>query len=159
MTEVYTEKAFTVKDKLLAMNSAYVTDEAVDAAADKLEGFKFSVGEVEEDGDSATAEVTINTYDLSGEIMGSIMECMTEAYSTYMNNSDSSQIHEAFVKVFKSRLRDIDKRELEFTAELQLSKDDEGWKVSSIDDEESFVNSLLGGLPAAEQALLSAAGE
>lgn len=121
-----------------------VGEKTMEQVEDKLFGFKYELGEEKIDGDKASVDVNIRTYDFGGLIGDFMQDYFANAISAALKGKDDSRIQEDALKTFRSRMKD-----LEFSSDrdatIWLTKKDGEWVVKDLSSNTTFLDALTGG--------------
>lgn len=116
--------------------------------ADKLSDFDYRLGDEKIDGDSATVDVAITTYDFGKAVGDSFTEYLNKALTQAFSGKEmtTAASNKLFFKEFDKQLDKLTDKSQESSATLSLSKDGNGnWKVNELDSD--AVNAITGQLP------------
>ena len=138
---------------------------AVMAIGDKVMDFDYSVGNEQVDGDKATVDLTITTYDFASTIdtlMGSIMSQAMSMQAT--GETDEAAAAAAAMESIQSALDGLTSKDVSSTVTVNVSKDSDGnWKVDDLstlseDESKKLGDALLGGLVTKLEGLMGSLG-
>ena len=121
------------------------SEELQNAIMEKVLSFDYELFDEKINGDTATVKVTMSTYNL-GAAMDEFMEqYITQALQMAFSGASDEDIEELANTLFAEQIEKAEKY-YSGTAVIDLTKDDDGWKVDGLDDTGEFMNILLGGL-------------
>lgn len=112
--------------------------------SEKIMDFDYSVGNEKIDGDSATVDVTLKTYDFGTALTDAVNNVYTSVLSEAFNGKTPSS-EKIASKVYKEFAKQIGKHKEKSettTVTMKLAKEDGSWKVSEVD--EDFLDALTG---------------
>lgn len=119
---------------------------------ERLKGFDFEVtGEkIADDGQSATVDVKITTYDFGKAMSESIGDILGSVFATVFSGGtpDESTVMHEMVKALNAP----DKKEYSKTVAIECTKEDDKW-IAEIDDNADLMDAVTGGLEAAIEEL------
>lgn len=119
-------------------------DETLLLFDEKAHSFDYTIGNVKEKGDTATAEVTIKTCDFGSLLKEFLEEYEIKALQTALKGEDDGPVVDAALKNFETGLAEI-KPDSERTTTLTLTRTDRIWKVDSVKNNAEFMDALSGG--------------
>lgn len=117
----------------------------------KVLDFDYAVENEQVDGDKATVDVTITTYDFGGAIQSMMAEVMTQ-YMQVASGGDTEAATAAMIETVQKGLDGLTAKDVSNTVTLGVTKDAEGnWKVDDIatlseEDQDKLADAVLGGL-------------
>lgn len=115
--------------------------------ADKLCDFDYQLGDEKIDGDNATVDVTVSTYDFGEAVDNALNDYLEKALTQAFSGKELStaESNKIFYKAFDKQLDKLTDKSVQTDAQLSLAKGDDGsWKVSELDS--GAVNALTGQL-------------
>ena len=124
----------------------------VDEVFPKLLEFDYEVLEEKIDGEKATVDVKITTYNLGDTFTAFVGEYLAQALTLAFSDADEDAIAALGASLFKEKAADMEKTYTE-TVSIPLSQVDGAWVVDEIDEESPFINALTGGLVDAADTL------
>lgn len=118
---------------------------------DMILSFDYTLANEQINGDTATVEVTIDTYDFGSMFKSVIGDYFTKAFAMAFSGASEDEIEQVLIDLFTEKLAEMKEGEHDFeaTATLSLSKVDGEWKIDAIDDESDFLDYLTGGIVSA----------
>ena len=135
--------------------------DVINAMVDKIFDFDYVLGNEKIDGDSATVEVELTTYDFGGiiqEIMGGLMEDAFALKLTGMSQEEmEAEINELIGGKFKEAL-DNAAKDHTIKVPMELTRKDGKWVVKDLASSKDFLNALSGGLMELADSLQAAEG-
>lgn len=126
-------------------SSGELSQEAQDLLAEKLKSFEYTVGNESIDGDTATVEVTIKTYNMSTVLSNFISEYFQQGFALAFSGASEEQLNALASQVLTNQLESA-QMDYEKTVPLKMSKVDGKWVVDNLSDQDGFVNVLTGGM-------------
>ena len=113
----------------------------------KILDFDFKVTNEKIDGDKATVDVEVKTYNF-GKFLTDVMgDYVGTAFSMALSGGQgvtAEQFEAELVKVMDEKLGNLKDKSFTTTVPISLKKTADGWKVQELDD--NFVNAVMGGL-------------
>ncbi len=135
--------------------------DVINAMVDKIFDFEYVLGNEKIDGDSATVEAEITSYDFGGiiqEIMGGLMEDAIALGLTGMSQEEmEAEINELIGSKFKEALDNAPKDHT-IKVDMELVKKDGKWLVKDLASSQDFLNAISGGLMELAESLQAAEG-
>lgn len=115
--------------------------------AGKLCDFDYQLGDEKIDGDTATVNVSVTTYDFGEAVDNALNDYLEEAITQAFSGKElsTSKSNKIFYKAFDKQLDKLADKSVQTDAQLSLTKGDDGsWKVNDLDND--AVNALTGQL-------------
>ncbi len=115
--------------------------------AGKLCDFDYELGDEKVDGNNATVNVSVTTYDFGEAVDNALKDYLEEALAQAFSGKELStaKSNKIFYKAFGKQLDKLTDKSVQTDAQLSLTKGDDGsWKVSELDND--AVNALTGQL-------------
>ena len=115
--------------------------------ADKLCDFDYELGDEKIDGNTATVNVGITTYDFGEAADNTLNDYLKEALTQAFSGKEVStaKANKIFYKAFDKQLDKLTDKSVQTDARLSLTKGDDGsWKVNELDNDAA--NALTGQL-------------
>ena len=124
----------------------------------KLLEYDYEILEEKIDGDKATVDVKITTYDLGNAFTAFFGEYLTQAFALAFSDTSEDAIEELGISIFKEK---VDAMEKTFTktVTIPLSNVDGAWVIDELDDDSPFTDALTGGLVESAKTLENAFDE
>lgn len=108
-------------------------------------GFEYTLGEEKIDGDKATVEATIKTYDLGTALSDTLSEYIGQALGAALSgNTDEAAMAEIFLQIFSEKASGLTDKTYETNTTFTLTKVDGEWKLDSFTPEN--IDSIMGGM-------------
>ena len=120
--------------------------EAMDTLLTKLQDFDYKITGSEIDGDKATVDVEITTYDFGGMMTDFLTDYLIESSTMTLKGESSEEMKKAAVKMFTEALDSLTEKDRKGEAALHLTKTGDTWKVDALAPDSDFLNVLSGGL-------------
>ena len=129
-------------------DSEELPDEIYSEFTDMMLSFDYTLANEQINGDTATVDVTFETYDFGNMFKSVISDYFTKAIGMAFSGASEEETEQVLVDLFSGRLAEMKEgeRDFEATATISLSKVDGEWKVDEIDDESDFLDCLTGGI-------------
>ena len=126
-------------------------DEIYSEFTDMMLSFDYTLANEQINGDTATVDVVIKTYDFGSMFKSVIGDYCTKAIGMAFSGASEEETEQVLVDLFSGRLAEMKEgeRDFEATATISLSKVDGEWKIDEIDDESDFLDCLTGGINSA----------
>ena len=132
-------------------DSEELPDEIYSEFTDMMLSFDYTLANEQINGDTATVDVVIKTYDFGSMFKSVIGDYFTKAIGMAFSGASEEETEQVLVDLFSGRLAEMKEgeRDFEATATISLSKVDGEWKIDEIDDESDFLDCLTGGINSA----------
>lgn len=132
-----------------ASASSSVDSETLDSVLDatlsqKLQDFDYEISNEQIDGDNATVDVKITTYNLGDAFSNFISDYLQQGISMYLSGSSEDEISQLAVTTLQQQLEGMEKS-YSSTVTVPLEKVDGDWKVSEYDQNSELFDALTGG--------------
>lgn len=111
---------------------------------DKLFDFDYVISNEKTDGNQATVDVKITTYNYGEALKTAVSDMMDQSLS-FLFSFDLSSIKQTLESAITAAL-DQAKKSSELTATLDLVKKNGKWVVADISENAAFINAITGGL-------------
>lgn len=112
----------------------------------KLQDFNYELSNEKIDGNKATVDVKITTYDIGSAFSSFMSEYFTQALTLAFDGASEEQIEKLANTLFETEINKLKKRTYSETVTLDLVKKDDTWKVAAVDGDSSFLNALTGNM-------------
>lgn len=120
-----------------------------DTINEKLFVFDYDVANEVIDGDKATVDVTITTYDLGMATTSALGEYMSQAIGLAFAGASEEQMENLSMTLFIDKISALTEKNYTKTVKVHLEKVDDQWKLSKFSDDEPIVDALSGGMQSA----------
>lgn len=149
MADLYAEGSWSLSEEAGEEADLEEDDElsqySMDEVFPKLSEFDYEVLEEKIDGEKATVDVKITTYNLGDTFTAFVGEYLAQALTLAFSDADEDAIAALGASLFKEKAADMEKTYTE-TVSIPLSQVDGAWVVDEIDEESPLINALTGGL-------------
>ena len=120
----------------------------------KIQQFDYEVSNEQIDGDKATVDVKIKTYDIGTAFSNFIQEYMKKAISMKLSKASDEEINKTAESILKEQVGKLTEKTYEKTVKLNLTQKDGKWMVDKFNsDSTEVVDALTGGLYSATQKI------
>lgn len=119
------------------------------AMEEKLFAFDYEVSNEVIDGDKATVDVTITTYDMGMATTSALGEYMSQAIGLAFAGASEEQMENLSMKLFLDKISALTEKDYTKTVKVHLEKVDDEWRLSKFSDDEPIVDALSGGMQSA----------
>ena len=116
---------------------------------EKLFSFDYEVSNEVIDGDKATVDVTITTYDMGMATTSALGEYMSQAIGLAFAGASEEQMENLSMKLFLDKISALTEKDYTKTVKVHLEKVDDEWRLSKFSDDEPIVDALSGGMQSA----------
>lgn len=116
-----------------------------DKLQDMLFSFEYAVSNEEIDGDTATVDVKIKTYDFGSIFQSSFMEAFPTLFAMAFIDSPDDLIEYKLNDILLQKLNAAE-ADYERTVALTLTKGQDGWIIDEYEEDGAFRNALTGGI-------------
>ena len=116
-----------------------------EALTDKLMDFDYDISDEVIDGDTATVQVKITTYNLESVVQDLFTDLIGLAFSGEVDLDDEALMNEYAARIIDEKL-DAATKDFEATVTLGLERLDGSWKVDPIAANSDLMNALTGGM-------------
>lgn len=121
------------------------SDELEQELINKILEFDYEISNEQINGDTATVDVAISTYDFGSAMAEFASEYITQGLVLAFSGASDDEMNELANTLFEEQLEKAEK-DYTGTTTLSLTKTDDGWTVDEIDEGGVFVDVLFGGL-------------
>ncbi|WP_206460371.1 DUF4878 domain-containing protein [Anaerovorax sp. IOR16] len=121
------------------------SEEFVTTLKEKLLSFEYTLSNEKVDGDTATVDVTIKTYNFGETFKAAVADYFQKALSMIFSDVSDEEMDELMESTVIEHLNNAT-FDYEKTAVIKLTKTDEGWKIDDFEDNADIINALTGGL-------------
>lgn len=112
----------------------------------KIRDFDYELSNEKVDGDKATVDVKITTYDIGTAVSSFMSEYFAQALTLAFSDASDEKIEEIGETIFKTKMDELTEKTYSETVTLDLVNTDDGWKVCTIDDDSDFLNAICGNM-------------
>lgn len=112
----------------------------------KMLEFDYEILGEEIEGDKAMVEVSIKTYEFGAAFTAFAEEFITQAFDLYFADASDEQVEEAGAKILIDELDKLKEKKYEKTVKIGLTKEDGQWVIDEMDEDDSLINAVSGGL-------------
>ncbi len=106
--------------------------------------FKYSIENIEEDGDIALAKVKITSENWPVVLSNASILISAKAISMALDGKSEKQMQKAFKKIFNEQREETD--DVDYYLDIKLIKDDGVWKVDLSNETSALLEAISGGL-------------
>jgi hypothetical protein len=106
--------------------------------------FKYSIEDIEEDGDTALAKVKITSENWPVVLSNASILISAKAISMTLDGKSEKQMQKAFKKIFNEQREETD--DVDYYLDIKLIKDDGVWKVDLSNETSALLEAISGGL-------------
>lgn len=111
----------------------------------KMREFDYELSNEQINGDVATVDVKITTYALGDALSSFMSEYISQAFTLAFSQPSDEQMNQLATSIFSSKIKSMDKSYTD-TVTVNLSKQDNAWKVDAINADSDIADALLGGM-------------
>ncbi len=112
----------------------------------KMLDFDYELSNEKIDGDKATVDVKITTYDIGSAFSAFMADYFTQALTLAFSGASDEDIENLANTTFESKMGELKEKTYSETVTLDLVNKDDVWKVAEIDDDSEFLNALTGNM-------------
>lgn len=112
----------------------------------KMLDFDYELSNEKIDGDKATVDVSVKTYQLGSAFTSFVGEYIGQAFSLAFSGASDEQMNALAANLLTSKLDELTEKTYEKTATLSLVKKDDKWLVADVEGNKDVLNALYGGL-------------
>ena len=117
-----------------------------DQMVPKMLDFDYELSNEKIDGDKATVDVKITTYDIGSAFTAFMADYFTQAITMAFEGASDEEIEKLANTTFESKMSELKEKTYSETVTLNLVNKDDVWKVAEIDDDDEFWNALTGNM-------------
>ena len=143
-------------DEVTDMDDSY-SDEFLDTIKSKLLSFEYTVSNETINGDQATVDVTIKTYDIGTAFSDTISEYFSQAMTLIFSGASEDKLNSLLEETFTKKINEA-AFDYESTVPLKLTKTETGWIIDKFEEDSEFPNALTGGMVDAVKDMADAFG-
>lgn len=112
----------------------------------KIRDFDYELSNEKIDGDKATVDVKITTYDIGTAFSSFMTEYFAQALTLAFSDASEEKIEKIGETIFQTKMNELTEKTYSETVPLELVKKDDGWKVCTIDENSDFLNAICGNM-------------
>lgn len=120
---------------------------AMSSLMQKIYDFDYAIGEETIEGDTATVNVSITTYDLGTVFKTAMGNYISTALGMAFAGASQEEMEAALYEGLQSELDSLTEKDYTADVNLTLTKTDNGWMLDALSDEAT--DALTGGLESA----------
>lgn len=121
-------------------------DKLVDMLLEKMLDFDYELSNEKIDGDKATVDVKITTYNIGNAFTAFMTDYFTQAFALAFSDASDEQMEELANTIFETKMNELKDKDYSETVTLNLVNKDDGWKIVKIKNGGDFYNAISGGL-------------
>lgn len=106
--------------------------------------FKYSVEDIEEDGDTAIANVKVTSENWAQVVPNAAILITAKALSMTLDGKSDKEMNKAFKEILDEQRDKVD--DVEYYLNIKLIKDDGTWKVDLSNETDALLEAVSGGL-------------
>lgn len=111
-----------------------------------LMDFQYTLSNEVIDGNKATVDVTVKTYNFGGAFTNFMSNYLTQAFALAFGDSNESKIDKLAANLLETELTDLTEKTYEETATITLTSTENGWVIDELEDDGDVMNILTGGI-------------
>lgn len=115
----------------------------------KMLDFDYEISNEQIDGDSATVDVKVTTYNIGDAFTAFFSDYLSQALILAFSDASEEELDSLATTILSGKLADLTEKKFEKTATLSLSMNDDKWVVDEIKSGDDIVDGLTGGLVSA----------
>lgn len=119
------------------------------AVEEKMWAFDYVVSNEKIDGNTATVDVEITTYDLGTATTAGLGDYVSQGIGMAFAGATDEQMENLLYTSLANQYNEVTEKNYNKTVQLKLEQTDDGWKVSEFDDDEPIVDAMNGGMASA----------
>lgn len=151
LSSVYDSESFNILDSMdedgIASNETESEDNVfANEMKDKMLDFDYTLSDEKIDGDKATVQVKITTYEFGKAMTSIITKYFEKALPLAFSGAPDEELEKIMNDIFKAELDTLTEKKYTGEATINLVQKDGEWKVSEIDAEGELMNVLTGDL-------------
>lgn len=112
----------------------------------KLLDFDYELSNEKIDGNKATVDVKITTYEIGNAFSSFMTDYFSQALTLAFSGASDEQIEKVADNILTEKFTELKSKDYTGTATLKLVKKDDVWKVAEIGDDAEFLNVLSGNM-------------
>ena len=111
-----------------------------------LMDFQYTLSNEVIDGNKATVDVTVKTYNFGGAFTNFMSNYLTQVFALAFSDSSESKIDKLAANLLETELTDLTEKTYEETATITLTYTENGWVIDELEDDGEVMNVLTGGI-------------
>lgn len=115
----------------------------------KMLDFDYEISNEQIDGDKATVDVKVTTYNIGDAFTAFFSDYLSQALILAFSDASEEELDSLVTTILSGKLADLTEKKFEKTATLSLSMKDDKWVVDEIKSGDDIVDGLTGGLVSA----------
>lgn len=115
----------------------------------KMLDFDYEISNEQIDGDKATVDVKVTTYNIGDAFTAFFSDYLSQALILAFSDASEEELDSMATTILSGKLADLTEKKFEKTATLSLSMNDDKWVVDEIKSGDDIVDGLTGGLVSA----------
>jgi hypothetical protein len=108
--------------------------------------FEYTLSNEVIDGDHATVDVTIKTYNFGNAFSSFFSNYLTQAFAMAFSDASEDDIDKLGANLLSTELNNLTEMNTEKTATVHLSATEDGWIIDKLDEKDEFYDALTGGM-------------
>ena len=112
----------------------------------KIRDFDYELSNEKIDGDKATVDVKITTYDIGTAFSSFMSEYFAQALTLAFSDTSDEKIEKIGETIFRTKMNELTEKTYSETVTLDLVKKADNWKVCTIDEDSDFLNAICGNM-------------
>lgn len=118
-----------------------------------LTSFEYTLSNEVIDGDHATVDVTIKTYNFGNAFSSFFTDYLTQAFALAFSDASDEDMDKLGATLLSGELDNLTEMNTEKTATIELSAIDDGWVIDEFEEDDEFYDALTGGMMSTIEAL------
>ncbi|MDO4869710.1 MAG: DUF4878 domain-containing protein [Bacillota bacterium] len=111
-----------------------------------LQDFDYKLSNEKIDGDKATVDVKITTYDIGGAFLAFMEDYFGQALELAFSGASDKEVEELANSIFEEKINKLTDKDYSETVTLDLVNKDGIWKVTKIDESSELINAISGNM-------------
>lgn len=122
-----------------------LSEEFMSTIKEKLLAFEYTLSNEKIDGDKATVDVSVKTYNFKVAFTNAVSDYFQKALSMIFSDVSDEEMNKLMENTLSEHLNDAT-FDYEKTAQINLTKTEDGWKIDDFEDNTEIINTLTGGM-------------
>jgi hypothetical protein len=118
-----------------------------------ITSFEYTLSNEVIDGDHATVDVTIKTYNFGNAFSSFFTNYLTQAFAMAFSDATEEDMDKLGANLLSTELNNLTEMNTEKTATVHLSAIDDGWVIDEFEEEDPFYDALTGGMVSTMETL------